>query len=287
MKKYGISAEALERASGLFATEPYDFPGDEKELINDVLVTLGIEEPSGLFNLGNLRKQKAFNPLNASTTYSAVGTADEKAKHKLLVDLNALCRAYRESSVMVERFADLGLVGLAIANYGGRPAHHVRIELRFPIEAVLDGESIPSPGEYILERYEEKFADALLAIEMTEHFEGYDDTVVRSESGHSVGYMPPLRPPSSLGLWGPPAFSESDYREQIDSLLGDYTMVDSSDGTELILKLSMDCVRHGAAYAFPVFVPVVADGLNRIRYCIYADESPDSMEGVLEFVLQD
>ena len=188
---------------------------------------------------------------------------------------------------MVERFSELGLIGLAVANYGGKPAHHVRIELRFPIEIALDGENIPSPGDYLLEGYEHHFAEALLTIAATEYFESYDETVVRGESGSSVGYMPPSRPHNSFDLWGPPAFDESDYREQVDSLLGDYIIVKSSNGSELILKLSMDCVRHGAAYAFPVFIPVIANGLGSLRYCIYADESPNPIEGILELAQQD
>lgn len=286
-EKCRISMHIPKGTADFFSAKPYAFPQENIGLISGTLGSLGFDVPDDLFDLGNLGQRTTLDALNYGTKLVVVGTEDEEEKHKKLIALRDVCVEYNESKAMIDRFFGMGLIGLAIRNNGGRPAHHVRIELRFPRGVLLNGESIPSPGDYLLAIFEERFAKALLTINATEHYESYDETVVRIESGFRVGYLPQPKPWTGLGIHEPPAFDEGDYRNQVASLLGDYSIVLSHDGSEEVLRLSMDCVRHGAAYAFPAFIPISLNGAANVEYCILADENPDSICGTIELVIED
>ena len=108
----------------------------------------------------------------------------------------------------------------------------------------------------------------------------YEDTINRGETGLRVPYRwVPVSYESGL-FGGTTEFEADDFREQVDSLLGDYRFIELDSGGTIV-RISMDCVRHNAAYAFPARLLINTEKAGEVGYTIISDELAEPISGAI------
>ena len=263
-----------------FGTEEYVFPEDRKAVVRLVLGHLGADEPADLFDTGKLCMRKVWRDPLSGMGLEPSGSKAELEKHTRLVELASACGDYAEFRGLQRSFSGMSSIAFVVRNDGASPAHHVRIELSFPVGMLVGAEEVPCPSDYVLMKLEDGFAGRLFEIPPTAPYGVYEDTINRGETGLRVPYRwVPVSYGSGL-FGGTTEFEADDFREQVDSLLGDYRFIELDSGGTIV-RISMDCVRHNAAYAFPARLLINTEKAGEVGYMIISDELAEPISGAI------
>lgn len=249
---------------------PMKIDEETKKAIISVAQHLKIELSDDFFFLGNLSK----NTIDVSMMggYNCKGTADEKQKYKLIIDLYGSISELISWLYIEEAYTGLTCIQLAIENSGTAVDEDVEVELRFNKDILLPSEKFPEiEDEYAIEYLmDECDLGVLLSIPPTAQYKAYEDS---QKSGSYAGTTPNLPP---LGL-----IMSRNYHEEFRKSIADiYCYEIFAEKDQCIMKVKFDYIRHHTVIAFPtpIFLRQVP---TEIEYTITSQNSPDILSGKL------
>lgn len=138
-----------------FLTEPAQISAEIQSIIIKYLETVDQKiEVTEFFNLGNLMER--LNPLRGvqygnTASSQLIGSAHEKEKYHLLMDLYANIVIYEESYAYLSEVDALFYLQCAVANVGSSYDEEVEVKLYFDKGFLCRRENLPVPGEGILD----------------------------------------------------------------------------------------------------------------------------------------
>ena len=253
--------------------QPVEIKDDEKEILSLAAKKLEIELPESFFYLGNLKKSSLSSFVYDGPTLK--GTDEEKAKYRLIKKLHVTISEMLEWAPVERAFSGMKCCKLAIQNCGKAVDEDVEITLIVPQSALVTISEFP--------KFNNEEMDYLLNdCEMSILF-GIESTAEYMEYASSRQNKAPHARPMTYGLPGfVPDYSD-DFSNELRHVFC-YSIY--PDGSNYVVKLKIDYIKHNTTVAFPSIL-FVKEMPYEIAYTITSKNNPDVVRGSLSVVSKD
>lgn len=263
--------EALSKLSFSF-DKPKEIKEDDRKLIQSVAKDLSITITEDFFSLGNLLQSTI--PTNMFGSAPLKGTKTEKKKYYCIQKLLETISKMFEWAPVERAFAKKKCLKLALQNCGTDIDEDIEISLRIPKNSLLPTSEFPKLNndemDYLLNDCD---MSEIFGICSTSTYSDYDSSIVTSRR-----FSPHVSSPSVFPGYTP------DYSDDFESELADvfcYSCFD--EGTEYIVKLKFDYIKHNTTIAFPSII-FVKEPFEAMPYTITSKNSPEIVSGEIKII---
>lgn len=243
--------------------KPVEIAEDKRKIIYSVAEQLDISITEDFFVLGNLSQNSM--PTSIMGGYSLNGTNAEEEKYDTIQELLETISKALEWAPIEKAFSDKKCLKLALQNYGTDVDEDIEISLKIPKNSLLPINEFPKfdNGEmgYLLNDCD---MSELFGICSTSMYSDYDSSIVTSRR-----FSPHVSTPTIFPGYAP------DYYDDFENELADvfcYSCFD--EGTEYIIKLKFDYIKHNTTIAFPSII-FIKKPFAAIPYTITSKNSPE------------
>ncbi len=254
---------------GLSLEKPVEINDKEREIIQSVAKTLGIEIDNGFFNLGNLSQSTIPSGIWGGGTLT--GTKQEKAKYQKIREIIETVSLFLDWIPIEKAFSGKKCILLALQNCGTAIDEDVEIALRIPHECLITLSEFPEFSNdekgYLLNDCNMK---EMFGIGSTSEYSDYSVSIINRQAF-------PQFHSSSNALPGYTPEYDDDYTNELRDIFC-YDVY--KDGNCYIVKLKFEYIKHNTIVAFPTVI-FIQEAFSSIDYTITSKNIPDVVRGSL------
>lgn len=263
----GLSPSVV--ATPLSQYKPVEIKAATKTLLQGVAESLEIELSEDFFELGTLEKSTVDTSFMGNDPYK--GSDEERDKYISILKLQKnICNmaAWKPAENMLFKLSG---IKFCVSNEGKSFDEDIELTLVLPKEAFLTVEQFPTFEEKTLDLLcEECPLEGLLGINTTAFYSDYESSCQKT--------IPSADSSSNAGRYLYSPSIEERYEEQLRDL---YCYSVYEDGTNYLVKLNFDYIKHNTAVALPTPI-FVHHHVDSIEYKITSKHSPDVVSGKIK-----